>query len=63
MNRKILAYFGGKKAISFKQPHWKWPPISKSKINCISMYYKNGERKNSAGYPEVVKKFENNFAK
>jgi len=63
MNRKILAYFGGEKAISFKQPHWKWPPISRSKINCISKYYKSGEKKNSAGYPEIVKIFESNFAK
>ena len=64
MNKKRnLAIFGGKKTIRFKHPHWKWPPLSKSKIDSIMNYYKSGEKKNSKGYPEIVEKFENNFAK
>ena len=63
MNKNKLAYFGGKKTITFKKPHWQWPPMSKLKISCINNYYKNGEKKNDAGYPEIVEEFEKNFAK
>ena len=63
MNKRDLAIFGGKKIIKFKHPHWGWPPLSMSKINSIINYYKNGEKKNLKGYPEIVERFENNFAK
>ncbi len=63
IKKKHLAINGGKKTVTFKNPHWKWPPISKSKIDSIKNYYKNNEKKNSKGYPEIVEKFEKNFAK
>jgi len=63
MEEKKLAILGGKKAISFKSPHWKWPPISKSKLESIINYYNLGEKKNSNGYPKIVEIFEKNFAK
>lgn len=63
MKKKDLAIFGGKKAINFSKPHWKWPPSSNSKIKSILNYYKTGEKKNSKGYPKVVEEFEKNFAK
>ena len=59
IKKKYLAIDGGKKAITFKSPHWKWPPMSRSKINAVKNYYKKGERKNS----EIVEVFEKNFAK
>ena len=60
MKKKDLAIFGGKKAINFSKPHWKWPPSSNSKIKSILNYYKTGEKKNSKGYPKVVEEFEKN---
>ncbi len=62
MKKKDLAIFGGKKAINFSQPHWKWPPSSSSKIKSILNYYKSGEKKNLMGYPKIVGEFEKNFA-
>lgn len=61
--RDKLAHFGGKKTITFKKPHWKWPPQSKEKIDAIKKYYLGGEKKNKFGYPRIVEKFEKNFAK
>ena len=63
IKKKYLAIDGGKKTITFKSPHWKWPPMSRSKINSVRNYYKKGEKKNSKGYPEIVEIFEKNFAK
>lgn len=63
MEKNKLAIFGGTKAISYSSPHWQWPPLSQSKIDAIVKYYKEGEKKNSNGYPIVVEEFENNFAK
>ena len=63
INKHNLAYFGGKKAITYKNPHWKWPPFSKEKYNSIKSYYLNGERKNKKGYPKIVEEFEKNFKK
>ena len=63
VQKKDLAYFGGKKAITFKSPHWKWPPFSKEKYDSIKSYYLSGEEKNKKGYPKIVERFENNFKK
>ena len=56
-----LAFFGGKKLINYKKPHWHWPPKSKGKIKAINDYYEN-EKDNRYGYPQIVEKFEKNFA-
>ncbi len=63
IKKKDLAYFGGKKSITFRQPHWKWPPFSKEKLSSVKSYYLNGEKKNLRGYPKIVEIFENNFKK
>jgi len=49
IRKKNLAFFGGKKAITYKSPHWKWPPFSKEKYDSIKSYYLNGEKKNKKG--------------
>ena len=58
-----LAFYGGKKAIKFEKPHWKWPPQSKEKLSSVLKYYQLGEKKNKFGYPEIVEKFEKEFAR
>ena len=63
IRKKNLAFFGGKKAITYKSPHWKWPPFSKEKYDSIKSYYLNGEKKNKKGYPKIVEVFEKNFKK
>ena len=63
IRKKNLAFFGGKKAITYKSPHWKWPPFSKEKYDSIRSYYLNGEKKNKRGYPKIVELFEKNFKK
>ena len=61
IRKKNLAFFGGKKAITYKSPHWKWPPFSKEKYDSIKSYYLNGEKKKKKGYPKIVEVFEKNF--
>ena len=63
MDKKKLAYYGGKKEVTFRHPHWKWPPQSSSKTKSIINYYKDGELKNEKGYPRIVESFEKSFAK
>ena len=43
MSKIKLAFFGGKKSITFKKPHWKWPPLSKSKIDSILNILKSAD--------------------
>ena len=61
MKKNDLAFFGGKKAITYKSPHWNWPPKSQEKIKAINDYYEN-LNVDQAYYPKVVKEFEKNFA-
>ena len=58
-----LAILGGKKSITIKSPHWKWPPSSKEKIEAVNRYYRKEENHFINGVPLVVKRFEQNFAK
>ena len=56
-----LAILGGKKSITIKSPHWKWPPSSKEKIEAVNRYYRKEENHFINGVPLVVKRFEQNF--
>ena len=62
INKKDLAYYGGKKSIDFPKPHWMWPPKYKEKNQAVLDYYKK-EKYNKSGFPEIVEKFETNFKK
>ena len=60
MDKKKLAYYGGKKEVTFKHPHWKWPPQSSTKTKSIINYYKDGELKNEkapSGLQALLKTF------
>ena len=57
MNKSKLAYFVGKKTITYRSPHWKWPPKSKGKIKAINQYFKN-ESMDEVYFPKSVKLFE-----
>ena len=61
MIKDKLAFFGGKKSITFKSPHWIWPPKSKGRIKAINDYYSK-ESMDEIYFPKIVKKFEKNFA-
>ena len=60
MKKNDLAFFGGRKAITYKSPHWNWPPKSQKKIKAINDYYEN-ENIDQAYYPKVVQEFEKNL--
>ena len=66
MDKKKLAYYGGKKEVTFRHPHWKWPPQSSSKTKSIINYYKDGELKNvvkNPNYRGITQDFWHNLIK